>query len=413
MKVCYITHSAPCGKVESFVVQEIIAIKKLCRVVIVPMRPLGPPQYREAEMLMYDSIVLPLINFRILVNFVITLFTTPILVFSDLSSLIKESVSLRVLFRNLCVLPKAYYVAKLLKDMNIDHIHCHWASMQTTFGLIVARILGVGFSFTAHRYDIYENNLLRKKVLESSFVRVISEDGKSKIIELTDLAHLQDKIYVIHMGVKVPEGEAGFARENGVPVIACPAELVDIKGHRYLIECCALLKSSGIPYKCLIIGHGPNVHKIRSMIAEKKLENEVFLERYYPHSKLMKIMSEGKIDTVVLPSITLKDGTSEGIPVALMEAMSFKIPVVSTRTGGIPELLGDMSGIMVEEKNSPELAEAIAQILSDDDLRQRLTINGFQRVFEDFNIERNCRWLFDLITESVERQDISAKPSGR
>jgi colanic acid/amylovoran biosynthesis glycosyltransferase len=93
------------------------------------------------------------------------------------------------------------------------------------------------------------------------------------------------------------------------------------------------------------------------------------------------------IDLVVLPSIDLGNGSHEGIPVCLMEAMAHGIPVIATKTGGIPELINETTGILVPPKDWAALAEAIAQIMADSRLRRRLAQSGQQYVQEEFNVE--------------------------
>ena len=103
---------------------------------------------------------------------------------------------------------------------------------------------------------------------------------------------------------------------------------------------------------------------------------------------MINILSEDKIDILVLPSITLPlKKRAEGIPVALMEAMADGIPVISTVTGSIPELLGDNSGILVPEKNPEALAEAIRKALTDHKLGEKLIRQGYKKVSTEFNIK--------------------------
>ena len=68
---------------------------------------------------------------------------------------------------------------------------------------------------------------------------------------------------------------------------------------------------------------------------------------------------EGRVGMVVLPSVDLGNNLHEGIPVALIEAMSYNIPVVGTHTGGIPELLEGGAGLIVPDKDPAALADAI------------------------------------------------------
>jgi glycosyltransferase involved in cell wall biosynthesis len=87
-----------------------------------------------------------------------------------------------------------------------------------------------------------------------------------------------------------------------------------------------------------------------------------------------------------VPSIDLGNGLHEGIPVALMEAMSRGVPVVATRTGGIPELVSPGTGLLVPPGDSIALADAIQSVLEDAGLRETLARSGRKRVMQAYDI---------------------------
>ena len=103
------------------------------------------------------------------------------------------------------------------------------------------------------------------------------------------------------------------------------------------------------------------------------------------------------VDCTILPSIDLGAGEHEGIPVALIEAMGYGIPVISTSTGGIPELLSDGAGILVPHKDPVALADAIKSLLNDARLGKQLSYAGYKRVIDEFSIEPIVRKLVDCI----------------
>ena len=86
----------------------------------------------------------------------------------------------------------------------------------------------------------------------------------------------------------------------------------------------------------------------------------------------------------------------EGIPVALVEAMSYGVPVISTTTGGIPELLEGDAGILVPPANPGALADAMGRLIQDAALRARLGQAGRNRVIERHAIDR-------VVAEHLER----------
>ena len=76
------------------------------------------------------------------------------------------------------------------------------------------------------------------------------------------------------------------------------------------------------------------------------------------HTQILEMYVANQVRAVVVPSIDLGNNLHEGIPVSLMEAMAHGVPVVSTTTGGIPELLADGAGILVPPENPQALADA-------------------------------------------------------
>jgi len=79
-----------------------------------------------------------------------------------------------------------------------------------------------------------------------------------------------------------------------------------------------------------------------------------------------------------------------------MENMAYSIPVISTNTGGIPELLSNKSGIIVEERNSKQLAKAIKKIIKNRKIREEIARKGYNRVSDDFNIQKNTEKMLEL-----------------
>jgi glycosyltransferase involved in cell wall biosynthesis len=105
---------------------------------------------------------------------------------------------------------------------------------------------------------------------------------------------------------------------------------------------------------------------------------------------------QGKVDCVILPSIvTLTE--KEGIPVSLMEAMAYKIPVIATRTGGIPELLDNGAGILVNEKDHVEMANSIIKLMEDRDYYEELAEEGYNKVYQEFYLPNIVERLIELM----------------
>jgi colanic acid/amylovoran biosynthesis glycosyltransferase len=399
MKILFITAQTPWGKGETFIFKEMLELKRQgIDLVIIPRNPPKEVFHKEAKELLENAIWMAMINFRMIASFCLALLTK-ITLWRILLAIIINSRNPKILIKNLAVFPKAVFIAKIIKKEDIDHIHAHWGSTTATLAYIISRLTGIPWSFTLHRWDIKENNMLKEKVKFAKFVRCISEHGKNELYEIVD-GNYRKKIKVVHMGVKPSIGIDEYSKNKEKFTIITPANLVEVKGHRYLIEACEILVNQGIKnFQCIFYGEGPLKEELENLIKEKKLTDFIAMPGAIPHENLLKMYKNREIDMVILPSITTRDGEHEGIPVSLMEAMAYGIPVISTNTGGIPELLYNGAGIIVNEKSPEQLAEAILKVMKSKDLRRELTEREFQRIKENFNIEKNTKILLKLIQE--------------
>ncbi|MFZ3115582.1 MAG: glycosyltransferase [Syntrophales bacterium] len=305
--------------------------------------------------------------------------------------------SLLVLLKNLLIFPKALWLARLARIWRADHIHAHWALSTSTMAMIAGVIARVPWSFTAHRGDIVENNMLGVKLSSATFVRFISKSGlplaQSIIKEKLPLT-----CHVIHMGVKLPENLSLKRKDVGECfTIICPANLLPVKGHIYLLQAIAALKGRRVQCRLLLAGSGPLSISLRQQVNVLNINDRVVFLGQLSHHALLQLYLQRMVDLLVLPSVDLGDGHHEGIPVSLMEAMAYGIPVIATATGGIPELVSENNGILVPQKNSVALADAIERLLMDTDLLYRLALAGNQSVNVAFNAEDTVTELCKLI----------------
>jgi colanic acid/amylovoran biosynthesis glycosyltransferase len=399
IKIAYITVNMPFGSKETFILTELLSIKELgFDILIIPRDVSINLFHKTAEPLLNNTISLPWLNRKIVWEFLRHLIIHPSSFLRIMINISFKARNLRIFIKNLIIFPKAIYTAKIIRALSISHIHAHWASTTSTMAYIVSNVTGIPWSFTAHRWDIKENNLLKEKCKTASFVRAISEKGRREIMEAVKDKSLADKIFVIHMSVNIP---AFYESPNVTPdtfTFLCPANLVIVKGHRYLFEACRRLLDKGIKFKCLIAGDGPLKDELIRSVRNLNLMEYIEFSGKLRHEKLLELYMEGKINSVVLPSIITDDGEEEGIPVALMEAMSYGIPVISTNTGGIHELIGDGSGIMVNEKDPEAIANAIEKLIKDASFYESIRNKGREKIEKDFNISITSEKILKLFS---------------
>ncbi len=386
MRIIYVTSSLPYGPGEAFIIPEIQELKRQGHeVLLVPMYPRGAVFHEEAKTLRACTHTEPLLSWEIMRAALRILALAPLKALSVLA-LLWRSGSLRILAKNLVVYPKGLWLASMAREWQAEHIHAHWATTTATMALVAGELAGVPWSFTAHRWDIAENNLIALKARRAAFARAIDRPGAQELAALANLPNWEP--YVIHMGVALPpttgRGRASAASDAFRAVMA--ANFVEKKGHVYLVEAVRLLRGRGVRVRVDLAGDGPLRAAIERKVRDYGLEEEVKFLGPVPHERLMAQLQAGAWDLMVLPSIEAQAGVREGIPVSLMEAMSCGIPVISTNTGGIPELLGEGAGVLVPPKDPPALAEAIDRLSRGPALRQQVAEAGRQRVHQSFNL---------------------------
>ena len=380
MKVICVTANLPHGTDEAFILSEIRQLLTSGHeVLVVPRSPRG--RVLHAQDLLQRAARTALCSPRVLKTAVAVALANP----GETAAAVRllfESRSAAVALKNLAIVPKALWLAETARRWNADHIHCHWAGTTATMTMLASRLSKIPWSFTAHRWDIVENNLLATKVRSASVARFISEDGLKMACELGIKPPKSAR--VLHMGVPIPARVQ--RRQNARPVVLCPARFVEVKGHRVLLEAWRRVQDQGSTAELWLAGEG----ELRSQIEELRnalgLASSVRFLGALPHSALLKIYEEGYVSAVVLASLDLGNGLHEGIPVALLEAMSYGIPVVTTGTGGIAELIVPGTGLLVPPAQPAALAEALERLIRNAGLRQQLGDSGRRRVTEGYDV---------------------------
>lgn len=299
----------------------------------------------------------------------------------------------------------ATMIAAEIEDREIRHIHAHWATFPAHAALVVSRLTGCTFSFTAHAHDIYANAYgLKEKIVEASFVVTISELNRGVLMRAS---HGLGKTKVIRCGVDLEDFPFGTGLNAASirPRIVAVGSLEEKKGHQYLLEACAILNAAGQPVNCRIIGDGPERARLAELIDRLDIGSCVTLLGARNASDVAAELAAA--DFFVMPSVIAANGMMEGIPVALMEAMAMGRPVIASQISGIPELVADgVSGILVEQRNSQAIATAIIKLRDNMQLRLDLAAAARRTVAEHYNLKLNVRQLADEFEETLSRDNV-------
>jgi colanic acid/amylovoran biosynthesis glycosyltransferase len=306
--------------------------------------------------------------------------------------------SIRGRIVNLALFPKALAFAWTAREMKLEHLHVNWLTTSATIVYVASKLTGIPYSMTAHQHDIFSGNLIVPKVRDAEFVRVISARNCRHLRELLP-AELRDKCVVGHLGVRLHDAPAAAAAHPGPTRMLCAARLCTWKGHRYLIDALVAVRSRGLDFVCDFAGEDETRGQIARLVAASGLGSRIRLLGYVPHDDLVRALERGEYDMSVLAS-TESDGEHEGIPVALMEAMAARLPVVATRSGSVPELVDGTCGILVEQRDAHGLAAAIGRLIEEPALRKQFGEAGHRKVFAEFETRETARRLARLLCAS-------------
>lgn len=296
----------------------------------------------------------------------------------------------------------------LLKN-RVDILHSHLFG-AITGAAIAARLCSIPHIGTLHDiYTIVENplkiRLLQLALLLGTKLVVVSE-GMKTFYESTTIFK-DGSFTVIRNGTalekfspKVPgvtqHADLGFLSNRRV--IICVGRLVEIKGHDILIEAMNELSPATRPV-LLLVGDGPCREKLSTMIAQKGLQENVYLLGHREDvASLLKLS-----DFFILSSY------SEGLSCSIIEAMAAGLPVIATDVGSNSELVQDnITGFLVRPGSPEHLAEKMKILLADRKMIDRFGEAALKRAQQEFSMDRMVKeyaTLYDRLGKGLARRN--------
>lgn len=406
MKILYVTAGLPYSSgQEEFFIPEITELRRRGhQLLIVPRQKMGFIGGPEAQRLLESTRALSLLSPEVLASCLRESCRRPL---SSLRSLWTACARGQATKRpkNLAVFPKALWLAKVARKFGAEHIHVQWLGTTASMALMAHNLTGVPWSVTAHRWDIADNNLLMEKIRAASFIRFISNKTMALAQSLCSLA-VPGKCFVLHLGVRMPDSGLVPPKGNALRRLICPANMIPVKGHKHLLEAMAMLRERRVDCELILAGGGPLKKELEKTAQSLGIAGFVRFIGRLPHDELLSLYRRGEVGIAVLPSVDLGGGEHEGIPISLVEAMAYGVPVASTETGGIPELLAGGCGMLVPAGNPEALASGIQKVLADDCLRRSFIERGRRRVQDEYAVEA-------VVDELEHRIESVSAESGR
>lgn len=285
------------------------------------------------------------------------------------------------------------FLYNLFKERHFDIVHLN-SSKIGGLGSLTARLAGVTkIIFTAHGWAFNENRSFISKtiikflywltILMSDKTIAVSEKIRERVLSWP---FIKKKIFVVHNGVKeIDFYEKNEARTKLTEInqklkkekflIGTIAEIHPIKGLDILINS---IKKTGseINAQFVIIGEGEIRAELEKQISENNLQEKIILTGFLDNAaKYLKAF-----DLFILPS------RSEAMALVILEAGLASIPVITTKVGGLPEIISDENfGKIVEPENENALAIAIIDAIKNESWRKNSAENLQNKVLKNFS----------------------------
>jgi len=302
----------------------------------------------------------------------------------------------RRLVRALVTIPLAAAHASHLRRIGVVHVHAHYATYPALAAWWCWRLAGIPYSITPHAHDIFiDQSFLERKVSEARFVIAISEYNRRFLAPFG--AGRSAPIHVVRYWIE-PSAYPFRPREphaNGPVRALCVASLQTYKGHEVLFTALARGGERLRRIELDLVGSGELRQQLERLAERLGLTARVRFLGARTENQVIEHLDQA--DLFVLPSIVDSEGSMEGLPNVLIEALACGLPVVTTRLSGIPELVIDgVTGVLAEPGDPDALAAALERVLDDPDAARRWAEAGRARVEREFDIKDSAARLAAL-----------------
>jgi len=186
------------------------------------------------------------------------------------------------------------------------------------------------------------------------------------------------------------------------PTVGYLGRLVEEKGVAVLLEAAA---ASTADFQLLIVGDGPEKGPLRRLASHLGLDDRIAWAGAAASAEVARYIS--CMDVLVLPSLS-RPNWKEQLGRVLFEAMACDVPVIGSRSGAIPDVVGD-AGLLFREADAGELKAAIERLLGDEALRRELARRGRARVEEHFAWPAVARRIRDLWRRALDRPPLEIR----
>ena len=274
-------------------------------------------------------------------------------------------------------------VYKLIKEVNPDILHLN-SSKAAGIGVICGRLLGIkSIIVTLHGAPFREDRpwIVKKLIyfftwITCLFAHKIITVSKLDEHDVSAMSFLKKKVTTVYLGLPYGDLPARTILKSRSTHVVTIAELHRNKGLVYAISAIENLHNEGLDVTYSIFGEGEDRKKLEELILIKQLGDIVFLKGHV--TGIADRLQD--FDLFLLPSV------KEGLPYVLLEAGKAMLPVVTTTTGGIPEIVRhEETGLLVAPKDVEHLTKELRRLVIDRKFAKKLSQALHSHVVQNFS----------------------------
>ncbi|NHI89637.1 MAG: N-acetyl-alpha-D-glucosaminyl L-malate synthase BshA [Candidatus Thorarchaeota archaeon] len=306
-------------------------------------------------------------------------------------------------------------IIKVATDSKLDLLHAHYAIPHAMAAYMAREISGIPYVLTLHGSDVHTlgqdpayRPVVKHTIERADAVTAVSEFLKKKaheelgiereiqvipnFIDTSTFRHLNGVRLFVESGcVGLRKADEAVELQPEEKILLHASNFREVKRVVDLVEIMRIVADHFPKARLIIAGDGPSRIEVERKIEALDLCNNVHLLGV--KSNMQEIMCSA--------DLFLLNSTLEGMPLVLLEAMSCSLPVVTTPAGGIPELVRPgKDGVVTKGFGQEEYAQAIIEMLENDEKRKNLGKAGRKRVEESFSAKQIVK-MYEKVFEEV------------
>ena len=275
-------------------------------------------------------------------------------------------------------------------------VHATWGTMPAAAALALHVLTGLPYSMEAHAYDVYKHGgdwLLDEKMRHARFVRTSTRSTRDRLLQA---GAPPERLHLVRRGINPAATAQTTTRQGQQLRILSVGRLVEKKDFSFQLEVFEQLAAESFPFHAEIVGHGPMEGQLRREARRRGLDRHLDFRGRLDYSNVEEAYRQA--DVFLFSGKVARNGDRDGLPNVVAEAMSHRLPVLTSPVPGALEAIEHGRTGLALHKGPRRWADALRTLRERPDLDD-LRNQASSWVHENFDIRKNAATLGALLQE--------------